>query len=191
MKKTHVSFAALAAAAISASALADLTGTSMNLNLTTNGLAGTLAGPSGGSYTYGSSGTFNLLTAPTSWDASSPAFHPLYDNSILLDFADFQYASYAVLGPASSTLNVTGLAEDAADGSIGVYLITDLFTNIAQTTSSSGDAFSVKWDVSTVATNPLGPAAIVAWNSVPVPAPGPLALVGAAAALTSRRRRLH
>ena len=96
--------------------------------------------------------------------------------------------TFATPFPATSSLDVTNIAEPVAEGSVGVYLPTAPMTNIALTTSGSGSSLSAQWDVSTVVTgNPVAPMVIVAWNSVP--APGALALLGLAGLVGGRRRR--
>ncbi len=159
----------------------------MDLQLVQSGLAGNLAGPSGGLYIYGTLDTFDIEEVFT-WDAVSPGLHPAFDNSILLDFTNFAYAAYIALGPSISTLDVTNIAEDVAIGSPAVFLLSDLNTNIAQSMSTFGNSFSVGWDVETVINdNPLAPSVIVSWNSVP--APGAMALLGLAGLTVTRRRR--
>ena len=181
--------AGAAAAILTGAAQADLMGTTMDLQLVQSGFAGDMAGPTGGSYTYGTLGTFDL-DGVFAWDAVSPAMHPAFDNSILLDFTNFGYAAYIALGPSISTLDVTNIAEDVQMGSPAVFLLSDLNTNIAQSTSTFGNSFSVGWDVETVINdNPLAPSVVVGWNSVP--APGAMALLGLAGLTTTRRRRQH
>ena len=181
--------AAAAAAILTGAAQADLMGTTLDLELVQSGFAGDLAGPTGGLYTYGTLGTFDLDGLFT-WDAVSPAFHPAFDNSILLDFTNFGYSAYIALGPSTSTLDVTNIAEAVEIGSPAVFLLSDLNTDIAQSTSTFGNSFSVAWDVETVINdNPLAPSVIVGWNSVPVPTPGAMALLGLAGLTVSRRRR--
>ena len=181
--------AAAAAAILTGAAQADLIGTSMDLQLVQSGFTGDMAGPTGGSYTYGTLGTFDLDGLFT-WDAVSPGLHPAFDNSILLDFTNFGYAAYIVLGPSTSTLDVTNIAEDVQMGSPAVFLLSDLNTNIAQSTSTFGNSFSIGWDVETVINdNPLAPSVVVGWNSIP--APGAMALLGLAGLTVTRRRRRH
>ena len=148
-----------------------------------------MAGPTGGSYTYGTLDAFGIDELFT-WDVVSPGLHPAFDNSILLDFSNFGYAAYIALGPSISTLDVTNIAEDVEIASPAVFLLSDLNTNIAQSTSTLGNSFSVGWDVETVINgNPLAPSVIVGWNSAPVPAPGAMALLGLAGLTVIRRRR--
>ncbi len=181
--------AAAAAAILTGAAQADLAGTSMDLQLAQSGFAGDIAGPTGGSYTYGTLGTFDLDGAFT-WDAVSPAMHPAFDNSIVLDFTNFGYAAYIALGPSISTLDVTNIAEDVQIASPAVFLLSDLNTNIAQSTSTFGNSFSIAWVVGMVIDdNPAAPGIMVAWNSVP--APGAMALLGLAGLTATRRRRRH
>lgn len=181
--------AAAAAAILTGAAQADLTGTSMDLQLVQSGLAGDLAGPSGGSYIYGTLGTFDIEEVFT-WDAVSPGLHPAFDNSILLDFTNFGYAAYSVLGPSISTLDLTNIAEDVEIASAAVFLLSDLNTDIAQSTDTFGNSFSIGWDVGMVINdNPLAPSVVVGWNSAPVPAPGAMALLGLAGLTVLGRRR--
>ncbi len=188
MKIKHTIVAAVAAI-ISSTAMADLTGTTMDLTLTQSGLAGDMAGPTGGVHTYGGTDTFSLLGGP-SWDAISPAALGGFDNAIELVLTNFQYASYAVLGPSTSTFDVAGLAEDVEIGSAAVFLPGDLSTNIALITTETGNSFGISWDVQTVVnSNPGAPSVIVGWDSVPVPAPGPAMLLGLAGILPLAGRR--
>ena len=181
--------AAAAAAILTGAAQADLMGTTMDLQLVQSGFAGDIAGPTGGPYTYGTLGTF-VLDGVFAWDAVSPGLHPAFDNSILLDFTNFGYTAYIALGPSISTLDVMNIAEDVEIGSPAVFLLSDLNTNIAQSTSTLGNSFSVGWDVETVINdNPLAPSVIVGWNSAPVPAPGAMALLGLAGLTVIRQRR--
>ena len=189
MSNSTRTIAAAAAAILTGAAQADLIGTSMDLQLVQSGFAGDMAGPTGGEYTYGTLGTFGLDELFT-WDVVSPGLHPAFDNSILLDFTNFGYGAYIALGPSISTLDVTNLAEDVEVASAAVFLLSDLNTNIAQSTSTFGNGFSVGWDVGMVIdNNPLAPSVIVGWNSAPVPAPGAMALLGLAGLTVIRRRR--
>ena len=189
MSTSTRTIAAAAAAILTGATQADLMGTSMDLELVQSGFAGDMAGPTGGSYTYGTLDTFGIDELFT-WDVVSPGLHPAFDNSILLDFTDFGYAAYIALGPSISTLDVTNIAEDVEIASPAVFLLSDLNTNIAQSTSTFGNSFSVGWDVETVINgNPLAPSVIVGWNSAPVPAPGAMALLGLAGLTVTRRRR--
>jgi len=191
MKNSTRTIAAAAAAILTGVAQADLMGTTMDLQLVQSGFAGDIAGPTGGPYSYGTLGTFDL-DGVFAWDAVSPGLHPAFDNSILLDFTNFGYTAYIALGPSISTLDVTNIAEDVEIGSPAVFLLSDLNTNIAQNTSTLGNSFSVGWDVETVINdNPAAPSVIVGWNSAPVPAPGALALLGLAGLTVTRRRRRH
>ena len=189
MSNSTRTIAAAAAAILTGAAQADLMGTSMDLELVQSGFAGNLAGPTGGSYTYGTLDTFGIDELFT-WDVVSPGLHPAFDHSILLDFSNFGYAAYIALGPSISTLDVTNFAEDVEIASPAVFLLSDLNTNIAQSTSTFGNSFSIGWDVETVINgNPLAPSVIVGWNSAPVPAPGAMALLGLAGLTVIRRRR--
>ena len=189
MSNSTRTIAAAAAAIPTGAAQADLMGTSMDMELVQSGFAGNMAGPTGGSYTYGTLDDFGIDELFT-WDVVSPGLHPAFDNSILLDFTNFGYAAYIALGPSISTLDVTNIAEDVEIASPAVFLLSDLNTNIAQSTSTLGNSFSVGWDVETVINgNPLAPSVIVGWNSAPVPAPGAMALLGLAGLTVIRRRR--
>ncbi len=185
MKKTLIIAAAIGL--MSSAASADLTGTTLDMELVQSGFTGGMAGPTGGIHTYGGTDTFYLLDGP-SWDATSPAQHPALDNSILIDLTDFQYSSYFVLGPSTSTLDITNLAEDVQVGSAAVFLLGDLTTSIATATSESGNSLSVDWDVQAVVNDsPGSPSVMIAWSSVP--APGALALLGLAGVVPFTRRR--
>ncbi len=189
MTKSTRTIAIAAAAILTGAAQADLMGTAMDLQLVQSGFAGDLVGPTGGSYIYGALGRF-ALDETVSWDALSPAFHPSFDNSILLDFTNFSYSAYTVFGPSSSTLDITNLFEDVEIGSPAVFLLSDLNTNIAQISNTFGNGFSIAWDVETVLNdNPAAPSVVVGWNSEPVPAPGAMALLGLVFLDTTRRRR--
>ena len=189
MSNSTRTIAAAAAAIPTGAAQADLMGTSMDMELVQSGFAGNMAGPTGGLYTYGTLDAFGIDELFT-WDGVSPGLHPAFDNSILLDFTNFGYAAYIALGPSISTLDVTNIAEDVEIASPAVFLLSDLNTNIAQSTSTLGNSFSVGWDVETVINgNPLAPSVIVGWNSAPVPAPGAMALLGLAGLTVIRRRR--
>lgn len=191
MRNSTRTIAAAVAAILTGAAHADLMGTTMDLQLVQSGFAGDMAGPTGGSYTYGTLGTFDLEGVFT-WSALSPGLHPGFENSILIDFTNFGYAAYIALGPSISTLDVTNIAEDVEITSPAVFLLSDLNTNIAQSTSTVGNSFSIAWAVETVINdNPAGPGIMVGWNSIPVPAPGAMALLGLAGLTVTRRRRRH
>ena len=188
-KSTQTIAIAAVATVLTGTAQADLTGTTMDMELIQSGFAGGIAGPTGGSYTYGQLGTFDLDESLT-WDAFSPAPHPAFDNSILLDFTNFAYSAYIALGPATSTLELTNIFEDVQFGSPAVFLLSDLDTDIAQSMDTFGNGFNITWDIGTIINdNPAAPSVIVAWNSVPVPGPGAMALLGLASLTGNRRRR--
>jgi MYXO-CTERM domain-containing protein len=191
MKRTTLTaIAAVTAAAVSAAASADLTGTTMDLVIEQSGFAGGMVGPTGGTHTYGGLDTFLVDQSTVSWSVSSPAAIDGYDNALLLDFTNFQYTAFHALGPSTSTLAITGLAEDAASGSLGVFLPSDHTTDIAQFATATGNSINIGWDVETVTLDdPIHPSVIVAWNSVPVPGPGAVALLGLAGVTACRRRR--
>ena len=60
MSNSTRTIAAAAAAILTGAAQADLMGTSMDLELVQSGFAGNMAGPTGGSYTYGTLDTFGI-----------------------------------------------------------------------------------------------------------------------------------
>jgi len=190
MKKRHTAVMA-AVLLLVGGAQADLIDTTMDLTLEQSGMAGELAGPTGGEHMYGYTSTFWLLSGPT-WDVVSPAGVSGYDNSMVLNFTNFQYASYAVLGPSTSTLDIEDIAEDVEAGSAAVFLPGDPNTDIKQFAVESGKSLSIGWDVQTVVNhNPVNPSVMVAWNSMPVPGPGALVLLGVAGVmpLVGGRRR--
>ena len=174
---------------LAGSATADLTGTDLDLELVQTGILGDIVGPSGGTHTYGTTDTFIPITSPmTTWDVTSPGGHPAYDNSLLLDFTNFEYALFAVPFGSTSTLDAWNIAEDVLVGSAAVFLPGDLSTDIALFSVESGGSFTISWDVQTVCdANPVNPAVIVAWNSIP--APGAVARLGLAGLFPSSRRR--
>jgi hypothetical protein len=186
LKRTILASAAVVTL-LSGTAMAGLTSTTLDLELVQSGFTGDIAGPSGGTHLYGTTDTF-ILSGDVSWDATSPAPHPDFENSMVLDFTNFQYASFAVLGPSMSTFDATGLAEQVEAGSVHVFLPADLSTDISISTVTGTDSFSAVWDVETVTlANPVNPSVVVAWNSVP--APGSIALLGLAGVIGRRRPR--
>ena len=186
MIKKTLTFAA--ALAISGSAMADLIGTTMDLELNQSGFLGGMVGPTGGLHTYGTTETFTGSGAGSkTWDASSPGGYAGYDNSLLIDFTSFDLPAFYVLGPSTGTLDITNIAEDVSPGSVDVYLPTVPGVSIALSASGSGSSLTASWDAETVFVgNPVAPSVMVVWNSVP--APGPVALL-ALAGLTARGRR--
>ncbi|UCD76430.1 MAG: PEP-CTERM sorting domain-containing protein [Phycisphaerales bacterium] len=181
--------AAVAVAALSGSAMADLIGTTLDLELNQSGFVGNLVGPTGGLHTYG---TIETFTGPgagdKTWDAMSPAGYPGYDNSILIDFTNFQLPAFYALGPSTGTMDITNIAEEVAIGSVDAYLPTNPGVSVALSASAAGNSLSVSWDAETVYMgNPVVPSVVVVWNSIP--APGSLALLGLAGITASRRRR--
>ena len=191
MIKKTLTFAA--ALAISSTAMADLMGTTMDLELNQSGFLGNIVGPTGGLHTYGLTETFTGSGAGSkTWDATSPGGAPGYDNSLLIDFTNFQLPAFYAMGPSTGTLDITNIAEDVAAGSVDAYLPTNPGMSIALSASDSGNSLSVSWDAQTVFNgNPVTPSVMVTWNSVPVPAPGPvalLALAGVTGGRLSRRR---
>jgi hypothetical protein len=187
---TLTALAAVTAAALSAAASADLSGTTMDLVIEQSGFAGGMVGPSGGTHTYGGLDEFFVDQTTVGWSVSSPAAIDGYDNALLLDFTDFQYAAFHALGPSTSTLDITGIAEDVEADSAAVFLPSDLNSDIAQFASSTIDSINIGWDVETVTLDdPIHPSVIVAWNSVPVPGPGAAALLGVAGMTAGFRRR--
>lgn len=187
MLKRTLAMAAVTTALIATTAQASLVET-MDLELTHDGLM-SLSGPSIGTHTYGTTDTLFLISNPTqTWDVSSPAALPGFDKTLLLDFTNFSYDSFAFPFPSNSTLSVSNLVDEVADGSVGVFTLNNQATNIASVVEEDY-GFSVTWAASDVAFNPEGPAVLVGWNTVPVPGPGSLALMGLAGLSARGRRR--
>ncbi|MCZ6611552.1 MAG: hypothetical protein O6941_02865, partial [Planctomycetota bacterium] len=86
-------------------AKADLNGTTMQLIVDHTGMFGR---PVGGTYEYGTSQDY-FDSFGFSWNASSPAGQPGFDNSILIDFNAFAYADFA---NETATVSIATLAED-------------------------------------------------------------------------------
>lgn len=172
-------------------AMADLDGTLMDVELTQNGFLGDAAGPTGGPLAYGTDGFFALQGDPqTMWHATNFGIHPDYDNSFVLDFTLFQYPLYDIPVPSMSTLSITGIDEPVMPGTVEIFNVNDLSTNIALSTGQGPNSVTASWMVADVANaNFITPGVVVAWNSVPVPTPGALALLGCAGIVSRRRRR--
>jgi MYXO-CTERM domain-containing protein len=167
----------------SASALADLTGTQMNITITHTGPAGGMVGPAVFNHTYGG---VNMFTNPFlgSFTVASPAMTPGYDNAVLIDFTTFNYIGFAdnlgtaVFASVDEPIDPTSITLLANNVPIGI--------NILQ----SGDGFTASWNTNDLlAASPTTDNMVVAWNSMPVPAPGALALLGLAAVAPHGRRR--
>jgi hypothetical protein len=188
-KRTLMAGAAVAVMAACSSAMAGLDGTTLDLELVQSGTIGALTGPSGGGHDYGTTSSYTV--SGVTWHATSPWSVPAFENALWLDFSDFGYSAFLALDPVvTSTFDVTNLAEDVLPGSVAVFLPGNLADSIAIIASDAGSSFTTSWDLGTVlADDPVTPGVVVAWNSMPVPAPGTLALLGAAGLITRRRRR--
>ena len=185
MKKILASFAALAAAFVTASARADLNGTSMTLSVNHAGMFSGLSSITNQSYTYGSPSTY---TVPSwgSMDVTSPSIAPGMDNSLKLDFTNFAYSAFQGAFTTTGTVTLTGIAE-----SVNLSSVKLLAGGVDVTLSKSSVAggFMATWNTATIfAMNPINPTVVVAWNST-VPAPGSFALLGLAGLCARRGRR--
>lgn len=183
--------AAAAIAVVGGAAQADLNGTTLDLEINHSGFLGNMVGPTGGTHTYGTTETFTGNGAGSrTWDATSPAPHPDYDNSILINYANFDLNAFYSLGPCTATLDITNIADEVAAATVDVFLATDLNTSIALSAGETIDSITTSWDAETVYdSNPSAPSVVVAWNSVTVPTPGTAVLLGLAGVTSIRRRR--
>jgi len=169
------------------SALADLNGTEMTLSVTHDGTFGALSAINNVTYTYGADSTY----AVANWGsmvASSPVadLPSSLENAIKLDFSDFAYGLFVSPFPAMGTVKLTDIDEPFDIASVQI-LVNGM--NIASGVSNVGNGFQASWSAPVAfSANPDEPQVIVGWNSVPVPGPGGLALLGLAA-LARRRRR--
>ncbi|MCZ6444866.1 MAG: hypothetical protein O6758_01645 [Planctomycetota bacterium] len=137
-------------------AKADLNGTTMQLIVDHTGMFGR---PVGGTYEYGTLQTF-FDSFNFSWDASSPAGQPGFDNSILIDFNAFAYADFA---NETATVSIATLAEDVMKGSVTFFNADGL--EIGFNLSGSGDALGGQFPVNDVL-NASDLTVVIAWNSV-------------------------
>lgn len=180
MKK--IATAVFAVLMCAASALADLSGTTMNVNITHDQF--TVLSAVSGTHTYGAPTT---LTAFGWGDVllTSPAAAPLMDNAMNVDFTNFAYSAFVAPFPAIGTIKITNIAEPFDLSSVKI-LVNGL--NIATGVANFGNGFQASWSAPLVFNgNPIQPNLTVAWNSI-VPAPGALALLGLAG-LVGRRGR--
>jgi MYXO-CTERM domain-containing protein len=190
MLKHAMAVAAVAAAITCTSAHADLMNTEMDLSLSTDGFVGTVAGPVGGTHTWGHSDLYNVVGGSQFISVTSPT--PLIatkDNALLIDFSGFAYMTYTQFGPATSTLTLTGIDEHIDTTSVALYLPSNPAAPMPAAVLATDDSITVSWDVDTVVSaNMLSPQVLVTWDSAPVPAAGPLALLGLAGVCARRRR---
>jgi hypothetical protein len=175
MKLRYVLAGAVVAAATTGGASAgDLTGTLMDILINHTGQFGE---PVGGVYEYGTTDTYSDSFGFT-WDASSPAGFPGYDNSILVDFSNFAYGDFAneTATVSLDNIDINVLGDAAFFNSNGTQIGTG---------TNAGDGFSGTYAVNDILAAD-GVSLVIAWNNVP--APGALALLGAGL-LGGRRRR--
>ena len=190
--QTRTIIAALAVAAagtVASSASASLDGTPLTATITHTGVGWSLVGNAIVPHTYaGSPSIFNSMWYG-SFSVTSPAVAPGYDNALLVDFSTFNYVGFAA---ETGTINVTGLSENIDPGSIAIFAGTSgIGPNIASNVSNGLNNFTASWSAASIYTPSTGTpdAMVVAWNSAPVPAPGALALLGAAGLVGASRRR--
>jgi hypothetical protein len=169
------------------SAMADLAGTQMTMSVNHAGPFAGISGINNVTYTYASPSTFvapgwgNLLV--TSPDAAAVGM----DNAMKLDFTAFSYTAFAGAFATTGTLKLTDIDEPFDLATVKVLVNG---TNIATGVANFGNGFQASWSTQAVLNgNPLTPNVVVAWDSLAVPAPGALALLGLAG-LAPRRRRL-
>jgi hypothetical protein len=191
--QTRTIIAALAVAsagAFASSAGASLNGTPLTATITHTGVGWSLVGNAVVPHTYGGSPSIFTSMWYGSFLLASPAAAPGYDNALLVDFSLFNYVGFAT---ETGTISVTGLSENIAPGSIAIFSGTaGIGPNIASNVSNGVNNFTASWSAAAIYTPSAGTpdAMVVAWNSAPAPAPGALALLGAAGLVgTGRRRR--
>jgi MYXO-CTERM domain-containing protein len=176
--------AVAAALLTSTSAMADLTGTNMNMSVTHAGAFSGLSAVNNVTYTYGAPSTF---TVPN-WGSllvTSPAPAPGLNNALKLDFTAFAYQSFGGPFATVGTVKLTNMAEPVDLTS--VQLLVNGVNIALGPAVAAPNGFQASWNTQDVLNgNPINPNVTVAWNSVP--APGALALLGLAG-LTSRPRR--
>lgn len=188
---TRTLIAALAvttAGAFASSADASLIGTPLTATVSHTGIGWSLVGNAVVPHTYGGvPSVFNNMFYG-SFLVASPVAAPGYDNAILVDFSLFNYSGFL---NETGTISITGLAENVTPGSIAIFAGTvGAGLNIATNVSSGTNNFTASWSSTAIYTpSPTtSDAMVVAWNSA-VPAPGSLALLGAAGLVGARRRR--
>lgn len=175
-----------AALAISGSAMADLTGTTMTMSVNHAGSFSAISAITNVTYTYGSPSAFVVpgwgtlnVTSPV-----SPA-PPGLANSLKLDFTAFNYSAFSGPFATTGTVKLINLAEGFDLSSVQILVNG---ANIATGVAAVGNGFQASWSTQAVFNaNPVNPNVVVAWNSVP--GPGALALMGLAGIAPRRRRR--
>ena len=179
MRGTKV-FAAAAAATLSAgfAFAGDLTGTDFELFINHTGPFGENVG---GTYTYGTFEEF-FDSFGFSWSANSPNGTSGFDNSVLIDFANFAYGDFA---GETATLDISGLDIDPQPGSLAVLNANG--TDIGFNYTSGSGSLGANWSVDDVVNTGVNQV-VLAWDNV-IPAPGALALLGLAGIAARRRRR--
>ncbi len=184
--------AAAVTATINSSASASLIGTSFTATVSHDGIAGGVAGPSLFNHTYGGLPTVVPNTFFGSFLVASPMVVVGYDNAILVDFSLFNYSGFIAPTPATGTITLTGLAENVAAGSaVLIAGTTGIGPNVGTNFLTPGNSLVAHWSAASIYTPDASPDAfILAWNSVPAPAPGALALLGMAGLVGVRRRRM-
>ncbi len=174
---------------VASQADASLLGTSMNITITHTGISGGLVGPAFVPHTYGGAPSIFNNQFFGSFLIASPTVAPGYDNAILVDFSLFNYSGF--IGGNMGTIAIASIDEDVAAGSVAIFAgASGMGPNIAVGATSNGSSLSASWSTDLIYTADATPdAMVVAWNSAPVPAPGALALLGAAGLVGLRRRR--
>jgi MYXO-CTERM domain-containing protein len=186
MLKKCLSIAALAAAAMfSGTAHAALAGTAMTVSVNHAGAFSGLSALNNQSYTYGDVSPYTVpgwgsltITGPGAIG---------YDNAIKIDFSAFNYSAFNGQFATIGTAKIQNLAESFDLSSVKV-LVNGL--DMTQGVASVANGFAASWNTSSIfAMNPISPNVVIAWNSAPTPAPGPLALLGLAGCAAVRGRR--
>jgi hypothetical protein len=186
MKKFMMAVAAFAAC--TSSAMADLVGSDMTISVTHAGSFNVISALTNKTYTYGMTETETVpgwgsivITSPEN------ALAPGRDNVMKLNLTGFNYAAFAGPFATLGTVKLTDIDEPFDLASVQVLVNG---TNIATAVAPSGNGFQASWNTQDVLNaNPVTPNVVVAWNSVAVPAPGALALLGAAGIISRRSRR--
>jgi hypothetical protein len=179
MKLSRFVSAAAAAVVMSGAAFAgDLTGTDFELFINHTGPFGENVG---GTYTYGTFEEF-FDSFGFSWSANSPNGTGGFDNSVLIDFANFAYGDFA---GETATVDITGLDIDPQGGSFAVLNANG--ADIGFNYTSGSGALGAQYLVNSVIDTGVN-TVVLAWDNV-VPAPGALALLGIAGIAGRRRRR--
>ena len=181
----NVITAIVAALLCAGSASADLTGTTMTMSVNHAGPFAAISAINNVTYTYGLTSNF-LAPGWGTLNVTSPAAAPGMQNAIKLDFTAFAYQSFAGQFATTGTVKILNLVEPFDLSSVKLLVNG---TNIALgPATATGNGFQASWNTQTVITgNPTNPNVVAAWNSAP--APGALALLGAAGLVARRRRR--